>query len=78
MAVTLAELTDDSVLNNAYEWLCHRRRNYPDNADAWMVFGPFSLEGADRAELNAKMFLNTNANDNTTGTSMTNTNSWLG
>jgi len=32
--------------------------NYPDNADAWMVYGPFSLQGATAAELTFKLWLN--------------------
>jgi hypothetical protein len=33
--------------------------NYPDNADSWMVYGPFSLVNATDAELNFKMWANT-------------------
>lgn len=32
--------------------------NYPNNADSWMVYGPFSLVGATAAELNFKLWLN--------------------
>lgn len=32
--------------------------NYPDNADSWMVFGPFSLAGATAGELNYQLWLN--------------------
>ena len=28
-------LACDAVLDAAYDWLCHRRRNYPPNADVW-------------------------------------------
>ncbi len=31
----LARLASDAVLDAAYGWLCHRRRDYPDNADVW-------------------------------------------
>ncbi len=31
----LAQLTCDSVLDAAYEWLCRRRRDYSANADVW-------------------------------------------
>jgi len=24
-----------AVLDDAYEWLCHRRRDYPADADVW-------------------------------------------
>jgi len=33
--------------------------NYPDDADSWMVYGPFSLVGATDADLNYKLWLNT-------------------
>jgi hypothetical protein len=33
--VHLDRLASDAVLNAAYEWLCHRRRDYPDHADVW-------------------------------------------
>jgi len=33
--------------------------NYPSNVEAWMIFGPFSLEGATAAELRYKLWLNT-------------------
>ncbi len=33
--------------------------NYPNNADSWMVFGPFSLADAAAAELNFDLWLNT-------------------
>jgi hypothetical protein len=33
--------------------------NYPNNADSWMVYGPFSLVGATAAELNFDLWLNT-------------------
>ena len=33
--VHLDRLTSDAVLDAAYEWLCHRRRDYPDHADVW-------------------------------------------
>jgi hypothetical protein len=31
----LAELASDDVLEEAYEWLCRRRRDYSANADVW-------------------------------------------
>ena len=36
--------------------------NYPDNAQIWMVFGPFSLAGATAAQFNAQFWLNTEVN----------------
>ena len=33
--VHLDRLASDAVLNAAYEWLCQRRRDYPDHADVW-------------------------------------------
>lgn len=36
--------------------------NYPNNADSWMVYGPFSLVGATAADLNFKLWLNTESN----------------
>jgi hypothetical protein len=32
--------------------------NYPDNADSWMVYGPFSLVGATAGDLSFKLWLN--------------------
>lgn len=31
----LARIASDAVLDDAYEWLCHRRRDYPADADVW-------------------------------------------
>ncbi len=31
----LNRLASDAVLDDAHEWLCHRRRDYPANADVW-------------------------------------------
>jgi len=36
--------------------------NYPDDADSWLIYGPFSLVGATAAELNYSFWLNTEAN----------------
>jgi hypothetical protein len=36
--------------------------NYPNDADSWMVYGPFSLAGATAAELNFWMSLTTETN----------------
>jgi hypothetical protein len=33
--------------------------NYPDGAESWMMYGPFSLSGATDAELNYKRWFNT-------------------
>jgi uncharacterized protein YegL len=35
--------------------------NYPDNADSWMVYGPFSLAGATAGDLSFKLWLNSEA-----------------
>ncbi len=38
--------------------------NYPDNADSWMVYGPFSLVGATAGDFSYKLWLYTeNSND---------------
>src|SRR5438045_2307998 len=31
----LEDLASDAVLDEAYVWLCRRRKNYPDNAEVW-------------------------------------------
>ncbi len=36
--------------------------NYPDNAEGWMVYGPFSLVGASDADLTLKLWLNSELN----------------
>jgi immune inhibitor A len=33
--------------------------NYPDNADSWLIFGPFDLRGVNAAKLSFKLWLNT-------------------
>ncbi len=33
--VILTQLTTDEVLDNAFAWLCKRRRTYPEDADVW-------------------------------------------
>ena len=33
----LARLASDTVLDAAYDWLYHRRRNYPANSDVWSL-----------------------------------------
>ena len=30
------ETASDAVLDAAYDWLCRRRRDYPDHADVWV------------------------------------------
>jgi hypothetical protein len=37
--------------------------NYPDNADSWMVYGPFSLAGATAGDLSFKLWLNSESNN---------------
>ncbi len=32
----LTQLTSDDVLDTAYDWLCRRRRAYPEDADVWL------------------------------------------
>ena len=31
----IEKIVSDDILDEAYEWLCHRRRDYPANADIW-------------------------------------------
>ena len=38
--------------------------NYPDNADSWMVYGPFSLVGATAGDLSYKLWLHTEGGGN--------------
>ena len=33
--MVMAQLTSDAVLEGAFEWLCLRRKEYPDHADVW-------------------------------------------
>lgn len=35
LAASIAALTDEPVLSNAFDWLCRRRRDYPPAADVW-------------------------------------------
>jgi hypothetical protein len=34
---THAALADNTLLDHAFAWLCHRRRHWPDAADVWDV-----------------------------------------
>ena len=34
---TLSALLSPAVLNEAWDWLCHRRRDYPPSADVWWL-----------------------------------------
>jgi hypothetical protein len=34
-ALTLAEVVTDAVLDAAFAWLCHQRRDWPPDADVW-------------------------------------------
>ena len=31
----MTQIASDGVLNDAFEWLCHRRNDYPPSADIW-------------------------------------------
>ncbi len=33
--MVMAQMISDAVLDAAYDWLCKRRRVYPDHADVW-------------------------------------------
>jgi RNA-directed DNA polymerase len=33
----LSQIASDDVLDVAYEWLCQRRKDYPANADVWLL-----------------------------------------
>ncbi len=35
LVMVLARLASDAVLDVAYAWLCHRRQDYPADADVW-------------------------------------------
>jgi hypothetical protein len=37
--------------------------NYPNNANSWMIYGPFSLVGAQKAELNLAFWIYTQSTD---------------
>jgi len=39
-------LSFDAVLDAACEWLCHRRRDYPDHADVWSFRRDWATEKA--------------------------------
>lgn len=34
-SISLTHLASGSLLDRAFEWLCHRRRDYPPDADIW-------------------------------------------
>ena len=34
---TIDDLVANDILNAAYDWLCRRRRDYPDDADVWTL-----------------------------------------
>ena len=31
----MAQLISDAVLDEAYDWLCRRQRDYPEDAEVW-------------------------------------------
>ena len=35
--MTIRDLVADDILDAAYDWLCRRRRDYPDDADVWTL-----------------------------------------
>jgi RNA-directed DNA polymerase len=41
---TLSSLTTTAVVDLAWEWLCKRRRDYPDSADIWWLRGNWDNE----------------------------------
>ncbi len=53
----LDRLASDTVLDAAFEWLCQRRRDYPDHADVWSFRRDWAYEKARiRRELVAGRF----------------------
>ena len=36
-AMLILKVASDAVLDEAYTWVCHRRRNYPANAHIWSL-----------------------------------------
>ena len=52
--MTINDLVADDILDAAYDWLCHRRRDYPDDADVWTLRRAWpSVKAALCAELRA-------------------------
>ena len=37
MLILMEEIASDEVLEQAYQWLCERRKNYSHNDDVWEV-----------------------------------------
>jgi len=31
----IERVASDAILDEAYAWVCHRRRDHPDNAEIW-------------------------------------------
>lgn len=57
MTGTLAAIASDAVLDGAYSWLCHRRRNYPADADVCSFRRDWPVqEGRIQIELSAGRF----------------------
>jgi len=53
----LARLASNAVLDDAYRWLCHRRRDYPADADVWSFRRHWPIEkGRIQADLVAEKF----------------------
>lgn len=44
--LTLTDVVTDAVLDVAYAWLCHQRRNWPADADVWRLRQRWPLEKA--------------------------------
>ena len=37
LANLMAEIASDEVIDEAYRWLCHRRKDYSANNDVWTL-----------------------------------------
>lgn len=44
LRMLLDQIASDAVLEDAYAWLCHRRRDYPANADVWSLRRDWPIE----------------------------------
>ena len=43
-AMLIEQIASDAVLDEAYAWLCHRRRDYPAKADIWSIRPKWNVE----------------------------------
>ncbi|MFT6063654.1 MAG: hypothetical protein ACJAVR_003726 [Paracoccaceae bacterium] len=54
----MTHIASDGVLNEAFEWLCHKRKDYPPSADVWSLRRDWENERVQlQASLRARLII---------------------